>query len=353
MTATSSNATYARPTTDWAARKITCTERVIGAALACSEAAADLDASRLAAFGTGVVAALKELDLAHHHGTMSDVQAAARAVTTAVKLPDHAAGDEAADVEAFIGAVLYLRGQLHRLEEATLAVQEMPTRSPGPMQMQLSPGSVIQAWRLEGGIHIVFQVPEIPPPPHQLPEPNTVSYPHVQAAVEHIRALLECHDSDSPLLIVVTGLAGAGATTAALAFLTALTRDDRPDFHVQFDHDDTSPKGPDKVLFGLLADVGVPEDHIPPSPDEKVTWWRSLTAGKDPLILLDGAISAAQVRPLIPGSASVVVVTSRRLLSGLFIDGAHFVHVSPPSGEQPDDPSAEDAEKHITGTVGA
>ena len=55
-----------------------------------------------------------------------------------------------------------------------------------------------------------------------------------------------------------------------------------------------------------------------------------MTADRALSLLLDNAVSAAQVRPLLPSSPrSVAVVTSRWRLSGLSIDGARFVEVDP------------------------
>ena len=63
---------------------------------------------------------------------------------------------------------------------------------------------------------------------------------------------------------------------------------------------------------------------IPPGEAARAARYRSLLAGKRLLILLDNAASEEQVRPLLPGSASVMVlVTSRTALPGLVArDGA-------------------------------
>lgn len=63
---------------------------------------------------------------------------------------------------------------------------------------------------------------------------------------------------------------------------------------------------------------------------EQVALFRSMTAGKRLVVVLDNAVSAGQVRVLLPTSAwCVVLVTSRLRLSGLHADGADLLEVSP------------------------
>lgn len=64
---------------------------------------------------------------------------------------------------------------------------------------------------------------------------------------------------------------------------------------------------------------------IPSGVDERAPLYRSSLSGKRVLLLLDGALTSEQIRPLLPGSAGcLVLVTSRDDLSGLVTrDGAY------------------------------
>ncbi|QVQ51891.1 hypothetical protein J4H86_24560 [Spiractinospora alimapuensis] len=74
----------------------------------------------------------------------------------------------------------------------------------------------------------------------------------------------------------------------------------------------------------------MPPAAIPPEFASRAAWWRSATAGQRHAILLDNAHSAAQARALLPGAGRhVVVVTSRRRLGGLVMDGARYLHLGP------------------------
>jgi tetratricopeptide (TPR) repeat protein len=72
------------------------------------------------------------------------------------------------------------------------------------------------------------------------------------------------------------------------------------------------------ALAGFLRALGLPGQDIPLEVDERAAAYRSLLNGRRMLVVLDNAVTAEQVRPLLPGTAScLVVVASRDSLVGL------------------------------------
>ena len=78
------------------------------------------------------------------------------------------------------------------------------------------------------------------------------------------------------------------------------------------------PVPPLNALSHVLRSLGVPAEQVPTELDAAAATYRTVLAGRRVLVLLDNALDAEQVRPLLPGDPGcLVVVTSRDRLSGL------------------------------------
>jgi tetratricopeptide (TPR) repeat protein len=137
--------------------------------------------------------------------------------------------------------------------------------------------------------------------------------------------------ASNPGLVVLKGPGGVGKSALALRWLDR-TRDRFPDgqLYARLALPSGDPVAVEDVLGEFLRALGVAPDHVPAAFSERVTLFRSVTAGRSVALLLDDAVSAAQVKALLPASpAGVVLVTSRRPLPALFADGAEVVPVEP------------------------
>ena len=124
---------------------------------------------------------------------------------------------------------------------------------------------------------------------------------------------------------VVEGMAGIGKTALVLHAAHQLA-EHHPDGQLFLDlHGFTpgrSPVDPQIALEQLLRTLGVPPERIPDGLDARAAAWRSETAGRRLLVVLDNAVDADQVRPLLPGASTCrTLITSRVRLAGL-VDAA-------------------------------
>ncbi|WP_328701583.1 AfsR/SARP family transcriptional regulator [Amycolatopsis pittospori] len=120
-------------------------------------------------------------------------------------------------------------------------------------------------------------------------------------------------------IVVIEGTAGVGKTSLAVHWSHRL-RERFPDGQLFVDlrgHSAGTPVTPMDALSGFLQAVGVLADALPSTVEQRSAALRSRLAGTRMLLLLDNARDADQIRPLLPGSGNLVVVTSRNQLRGL------------------------------------
>ncbi|MEO6086890.1 MAG: BTAD domain-containing putative transcriptional regulator [Umezawaea sp.] len=136
--------------------------------------------------------------------------------------------------------------------------------------------------------------------------------------------LLDSANGTTPTAMVIEaldGMAGIGKTTLAVHAAHRLA-EQYPDGRLFLDlHGHTPnqvPVTPMAALDVLLRALGVPGERIPADQDARAALWRAELAVRSVLVLLDNAADAAQVRPLLPGTArSLTLITSRRRLVDL------------------------------------
>ncbi|MFD4636345.1 BTAD domain-containing putative transcriptional regulator [Lentzea sp. NPDC058436] len=140
------------------------------------------------------------------------------------------------------------------------------------------------------------------------------------------------------VISTVGGTGGIGKTWLALTWAHR-NRQRFPDGQLWADLRGFGPGEPKQaadVLADFLAALGVDRDHQPQDADARAALYRTHTAGRRMLVLLDNAATAEQVVPLLPGGdACTVLVTSRHRLPALLTrHGAHPVHLDVLTGAE-------------------
>jgi DNA-binding SARP family transcriptional activator/tetratricopeptide (TPR) repeat protein len=168
--------------------------------------------------------------------------------------------------------------------------------------------------------------------PRQLP----AGIPHFAGRSKELETLTRLLDQAGTgrtvVISAIGGTAGVGKTALALHWAHRVA-ERFPDGQLYVNLRGYDPAGapaePGQAIRSLLDSLSVPLSRIPVTLEAQAALYRSLLAGRRMLVVLDNARDAQHVRPLLPGSAScLVVVTSRNDLAGLVAnEGARLLNL--------------------------
>jgi DNA-binding SARP family transcriptional activator len=200
---------------------------------------------------------------------------------------------------------------------------------PGPELREMQRRILSSDSSLAGVVHhrvVLLERPVVVAPveaPEQLP-PDLPEFTGRGEDLLRLSMLLQASGDHLPVL-GLTGAPGIGKTSLAVHLgrrLASRFPDGQYYVHMMSAGD---------PLSALLRAAGVAA--LPESPSERGALWRSLTANRRVLVVLDNAKSARDVLPLLPGTggAAVVVTASQRLFGLPYVD---WVKVEPLTPEK-------------------
>ncbi|MEW1720278.1 NB-ARC domain-containing protein [Streptomyces sp. NPDC093109] len=198
-------------------------------------------------------------------------------------------------------------------------------------------GPSIQAQQIHGGI--TFNVRTAAPcgpasRPDQVPPLTVRCVNRLEELSSLDGAVSELMRGPSPVgFHVISGIPGVGKTTLVCRWADQ-ARDRFPDGQIFVDYaalrGHTAGGDVSAAVAMCLRALGVCDINIPESLADRTALFRTRTAGRRILVVLDDVNQPAQVGPLVPkGMGSVVLVTSNGRLGELALDGACLMSLAP------------------------
>lgn len=170
--------------------------------------------------------------------------------------------------------------------------------------------TVAQIGNMAGDLH--FHAPQHPNPhaPRQVPPP-TRHYTNNERQLGELTAGLLGGDAEQGGLALIRGPLGGGKSETAYQWI-AVYGTEFPDGHFYADLSGADGHGGEvsEWLRTFLVAVGYSSTELPGTLQGRAACFRSWTTGKRVAVVIDGALTAAQVRGLLPGTGrSAVLVT--------------------------------------------
>ena len=208
--------------------------------------------------------------------------------------------------------------ELRQFYADLLAQDDELTKGTGDAPGSISAGTVAPSSRPAKPSPVPAQAgsPRSVPAPAQLPA-DLADFTGRGDQVMHLCDVLASASADADPGVVrialVAGSGGLGKTSLAV-HAAHRVRAGFPDGQLYVDllGATSHPLPPADVLARFLRDLGVDGRDIPVDDDERAARYRTVLAGRRMLVVLDNARDAAQVRPLLPGTASCAVLVTTR-----------------------------------------